>query len=148
MVRIFREVGVKGLQCRTATDSALDLFSSNPSTPSMSLIRIAPLFALVLAGCSNTQPEQEIYQPDLAHGELVYKGQCGSCHDAGKRSAPALSDAEDWDLQSLSAPGIIRQHLAANLIKRQANQGPLSEYDEADVLFYMKSEVGEGESRY
>lgn len=115
----------------------------------MLLIRIALTCAtLALAGCSNTQPEQETYQPDLAHGELVYKGQCGSCHDAGKRSAPALSDAEDWDLQSLSAPGIVRQHWAMNLLKGQGYQNPLSEYDEADVLFYMKSEIGDGESRY
>jgi len=114
----------------------------------MSLIRTAPLFALVLAGCSNTQPEQETYQPDFANGEQVYKGQCGSCHDAGKKSAPALSDAEDWDLKSLSAPGVVRQHLAMNLLKGQGYENPLSEYDEVDVLFYIKSEIGDGEYRY
>lgn len=115
----------------------------------MSMLRVTPwLPALALVGCSNTQPEHEAYQPDLSHGEAVYQGQCGSCHDTGKRNAPTLADAEDWDLQSLSTPGIVRQHLAMNLLKGRGDQNALSEYDEADVLFYMKSEVGDGESMY
>jgi hypothetical protein len=35
-----------------------------------------------------------------------------------------------------------------NLLKGRGDQNALSEYDEADVLFYMKSEVGDGESMY
>jgi cytochrome c5 len=111
----------------------------------MLMIRIAPWLAFSLVGCSNTQPEHQAYQPDLSHGEAVYQGQCGSCHDTGKRGAPSIADGEDWDLQTLAGPGIVQQHLAMNLLKGPGGQSRLSEYDEADVLFYIKSAVANGE---
>lgn len=111
----------------------------------MSMFRVTPWLALVLAGCSNTQPEHQDYQPNLSHGEAVYQGQCGSCHDSGKRSAPSIADGEDWDLHTLAGPGIVRQHLAMNLLKGPGGQSHLSEYDEADVLFYIKNEIANGE---
>ncbi len=114
----------------------------------MSKICIASLLAMTLAGCSNTQPEHQVYQPNLPHGEAVYKGQCQSCHEAGKRNAPSITDAEDWDLQTLSAPGVVQQHLAMNLLEGQGRRAQLTQYDESDVLFYIRNAVGEGDSKY
>lgn len=112
------------------------------------MTRLLPsvLFLLLQSGCSNTPVEQP-YQPDYARGMALYRGECGSCHDPGESSAPALGDAEEWDVQRLSPPGLLGQHLAMNQ-PRGSRVTRLSGHDEADVLLYLQQEISSREDAY
>ena len=112
----------------------------------MAHILLGFIFMALVAGCSNTQVEKTPYQPDIAHGMTLYAGQCGGCHDSGTRNAPSIRDPEEWDIQTLTRPGIVHQHLAMNLLR--GSSARLSEYDEADVLFFIHREIGDREANY
>lgn len=105
------------------------------------------LALLVNAACSNQKPAGQAYQPDYARGMALYEGQCGSCHDSGKKSAPSIHDAEEWDLRTLAGPGAVHQHLAMNWLPGRVRQG-FSENDEADVLYYIRQEIGNADTGY
>jgi cytochrome c5 len=110
---------------------------------------LCSLFAvLASAACSNQKPVGQAYQPDYARGMSLYEGQCGSCHDAGRKSAPSIRDAEEWDLRTLTGPGAVQQHLAMNWLPERVRQKGLSENDEADVLYYIKQEIGKADTGY
>ena len=106
------------------------------------------LALLVNAACSNQKPVGEAYQPDYARGMTLYEGRCGSCHDSGKKSAPSIHDAEEWDLRTLAGPGAVQQHLAMNWLPGRVRQQGLSQNDEADVLYYIKQEIGNADTGY
>ncbi len=110
---------------------------------------IACMLMAGFAGCTNTQPTTPVavHAPDYAHGNAIYASQCGSCHEVGKRNAPSIKDAEDWDVRTLERAGIVRQHLALNLLDGNGRDR-LSDNDETDVLFYMKQTIAERESAY
>ena len=103
---------------------------------------------LASAACSNQKPMGQAYQPDYARGMSLYEGQCGSCHDAGRKSAPSIRDAEEWDLRTLTGPGAVQQHLAMNWLPESVRRQGLSENDEADVLYYIKQEIGKSDTGY
>jgi cytochrome c5 len=103
---------------------------------------------LVNAACSNQKREGEAYKPDYERGMVLYEGQCGSCHDSGKRSAPSIHDAEEWDLRTLAGPGAVQQHLAMNWLPGRVRRQSFSENDEADVLYYIKQEIGNADTGY
>jgi mono/diheme cytochrome c family protein len=112
----------------------------------MAHIIVGFIFMTFLAGCSNAPVVPPPYQPDLANGKALYVGQCGGCHDSGNRNAPSIRDPEEWDIQTLTRPGIVRQHLALNLLSPAGAR--LSEYDEMDVLSYVHQEIGDREANY
>jgi|GEM_PF-830128 len=105
---------------------------------------LAVLFGL--PGCSTRTPEAEVHQPDFMNGMALYKGQCAQCHDAGKRNAPSIKEAEEWDFQSLNTPGIVQRHVAMSLLKTYGERANLSEYDEIDVLYYIRKEIADTEN--
>lgn len=113
----------------------------------MAVRSLALLCVSLLAGCSGGSPDAGHYQPDYNRGLTLYNAQCGSCHEDGRLNAPSIHDQEEWDPGTLSRPGVMRQHLAMNWLSA-VRSAPLSEYDEADVLFYLQQELGKAESSY
>ena len=102
---------------------------------------------LVSVGCSGAKKTvKQAYQPDLAKGASIYRTQCSQCHDTGDYGAPELKMAEDWDLQTLGRPGIVKQHRAMNVVFPASSR--LSDEDEADALYYIRHELGEKNKDY
>ncbi|MFM8441866.1 MAG: hypothetical protein ACKN9W_00815 [Methylococcus sp.] len=110
------------------------------------MIALTLLVLFVLGGCSAHKPEGEVHQPDFTNGMALYKSQCGQCHDAGKRGAPAIKEAEEWDFHALTSPGIVQRHAAMSLLKTYGQGANLSQYDEIDVLYYIRKEVADAEN--
>ena len=106
------------------------------------------LALLINVACSNQKPAGQAYQPDYARGMALYEGQCGSCHNSGKKSAPSIHDAEEWDLRTLAGPGAVQQHLAMNWLPGRGRRQDFSENDEADVLYYIRQEIGNADTGY
>lgn len=101
----------------------------------------------LVAGCSTPKKNvQQAYQPNLEHGTTIYRTLCSECHDAGALGAPELKVTEDWDIQRLSRPGVVKQHLTMNYISSAPSA--LSSEDEADVLYYIRHELGERDKDY
>lgn len=112
------------------------------------LILLAILLVSLVA-CSSTDKKVpgQSYQPDPLHGKSLYKNYCGRCHDTGTEGAPGLKDSEEWDLQSLARPGIVKDHEKRRLLTG-ANGSKLSGEDEVDVLYYIKTELSVREDGY
>ena len=101
----------------------------------------------LVAGCSGAKKTvKQAYQPDLAKGASIYRAQCSQCHDTGDYGAPELKMAEDWDIQTLSRPGIVKQHQTMNVVFPASSR--LSDEDEADALYYIRHELSERERDY
>ncbi len=102
-----------------------------------------------LVACSSTEKKArgQSYQPDPFHGKNLYKNDCGSCHDTGNEGAPSLKDSEEWDVQSLSRLGIVKDHQKRQFLPG-ANPSKLSAEDEADVLYYIRTELSVREAGY
>jgi len=126
-------------------NSILTMTSSNTLTSRLPL-GPALLILFGLAGCSAHKPEAEVHQPDFTNGMALYKSQCDQCHDAGKRGAPSIKEAEEWDFHSLTAPGIVQRHAAMSLLKTYGQGANLSQYDEIDVLYYIRKEVADADN--
>ena len=110
--------------------------------------RLLSLLCIALiAGCSTPKKETAplAYRPNLEHGSKVFIGLCSSCHDKGEQSAPSLRDPEEWDLQKLSRPGIVRQHMNMSYLSRARS---LSEADERDALFFIQSTLNDRDKEY
>lgn len=105
------------------------------------------IMPVILAGCAQSELESQPYQPDYSHGMALYEGKCGSCHDNGKKNAPSIKDPEEWDIQTLTNPGIVEQHRRMRFLGG-VDPVRLSQYDEADVLFYIHQEIGDREASY
>jgi mono/diheme cytochrome c family protein len=105
------------------------------------------IFLIILTGCSQSELDAQSYEPDYSQGMAVYEGQCGRCHDSGKKNAPSIKDPEEWDIQTLMRPGIVGQHFSMRLL-HGPSQTRLSQYDEADVLYYIRQEIGDREESY
>jgi len=73
-----------------------------------STLRLAlmPALALLLAACGGEQPPPPAVfneaalpvpaDPILALGQGVYRSDCATCHDRGKKGAPRAGNAGDW----------------------------------------------------
>lgn len=121
--------------------------TSHPVEPTMTKIMITlGLLAALAAGCSTSRKPVQAYQPNLAHGATVYRASCGECHDAGALGAPELKVTEDWDIQSLSRPGVVKLHLKMNYISTAPST--LTDESEADVLAFIRHELGERDKDY
>ena len=102
-----------------------------------------------LVACSSTEKKApgQSYEPDRLHGKSLYKNDCGSCHDTGNEGAPSLKDSEEWDVHSLTRLGIVKDHEKRQFLPG-ANRSKLSGEDEADVLYYIKTELSGREAGY
>ena len=76
---------------------------------------IAAIFLLVTAGTTGyTAPD----------GKQVYEDSCSSCHDSGKKGAPMLDDAEDWENPT--------ELLWTDVLELHLDDGSLGEPGDAD----------------
>lgn len=102
----------------------------------------------MLVACSGSPPvTQETKAPNADHGKTIYKQQCVGCHDAG-RSAPSLREPEEWDIQQLETPDILRRHQSMRMPSGFAAPSRLSAQDEKDVLYFVKTVIEEAELKY
>ena len=57
------------------------------------------LLMLVVASASQANPrgfDADTRAYNLAHGRVVFQQNCLRCHEKGKRGAPVIADAQDW----------------------------------------------------
>lgn len=105
--------------------------------------------SLFLVACSTPAPEPVVVrQPDPVHGKSIFKAQCASCHEQGRKNAPSIKDAEEWDLQTLKAPGVLARHGTLKGSLGAPRFSALSTSDEVDVLTYIEGQVNEVDPRY
>jgi len=107
------------------------------------------LASFFLGACSTPAPEPVVIrQPDLLHGKAIFKAQCASCHEQGRKNAPSIKDAEEWDIQTLKAPGVLARHGTLRGTLGAPKISTLSTADEVDVLTYIEGQVNEIDPRY